>query len=115
MEGQNNNADGSSQQRWTCEACGCNTNQVSDRACSICGISTGACFQIPIIIRDYVALYEEGGIFMNGLVVLGWILFFCIEFVSTMMAIAPVLMKIFDVPRSMEAPCHASSDPKISA
>ncbi|VEU39316.1 unnamed protein product [Pseudo-nitzschia multistriata] len=24
-------------QRWTCEACGCNTNRDSDRTCSICG------------------------------------------------------------------------------
>jgi rubrerythrin len=26
-------------QRWTCEACGCNTNVMSDRNCTICGTS----------------------------------------------------------------------------
>jgi hypothetical protein len=25
--------------RWTCEACGCNTNSESDRSCTICGTS----------------------------------------------------------------------------
>lgn len=35
-----NNA-GASSRRWTCEACGCNTNSENDRTCSICGTSSG--------------------------------------------------------------------------
>lgn len=30
---------GSAGRRWTCEACGCNTNSESDRSCTICGTS----------------------------------------------------------------------------
>ena len=40
MEGQGNGQNSSSR-RWTCEACGCNTNAESDRTCSICGTSNG--------------------------------------------------------------------------
>lgn len=41
MDGENN--DSGASQRWTCEACGCNTNAESDQTCSICGTSNGAC------------------------------------------------------------------------
>ena len=40
MEDQSNNSSGSSR-RWTCEACGCNTNADTDRTCTICGTSNG--------------------------------------------------------------------------
>ena len=39
MDGSDNDAGES--RRWTCEACGCNTNSEIDRACSICGTSNG--------------------------------------------------------------------------
>lgn len=40
MEGSDDNASESSR-RWTCSACGCNTNTESDRNCTICGTSNG--------------------------------------------------------------------------
>ena len=37
----NNNNSNQFTQRWTCDACGCNTNHVtSDRNCTICGTSS---------------------------------------------------------------------------
>jgi len=30
-----------STERWTCEACGCNTNASSDQSCTICGTASG--------------------------------------------------------------------------
>jgi hypothetical protein len=45
MEDQSNEEeDPSSNERWTCEACGCNTNQPSDSSCSICGTSNSGKF-----------------------------------------------------------------------
>jgi len=32
-------ASSSAPERWTCEACGCNTNLTTDRSCTICGTS----------------------------------------------------------------------------
>ena len=37
--GGESSAAGSGDERWTCEACGCNTNRESDRSCTICGTS----------------------------------------------------------------------------
>lgn len=40
MDGGSSEGDDTSlTERWTCEACGCNTNQQSDRSCTICGTS----------------------------------------------------------------------------
>lgn len=40
MEGSDDNASEATS-RWTCGACGCNTNTESDRNCTICGTSNG--------------------------------------------------------------------------
>ena len=44
-------ASGSAEERWTCEACGCNTNLESDRSCTICGTSRsdGACWMLAFV------------------------------------------------------------------
>lgn len=45
MESNNNNGDNGSEgatERWTCEACGCNTNPSTTQTCSICGTSSGS-------------------------------------------------------------------------
>lgn len=60
---QRNNNDGNEEdppERWTCEACGCNTNAAADRACSICGTASG-----PSILRraGYAA---RAGLFARG-------------------------------------------------
>ena len=45
--GGESSAAGSAEERWTCEACGCNTNLESDRSCTICGTSrSDGTFQI---------------------------------------------------------------------
>lgn len=38
-QGDNGNPDTAVPRRWTCEACGCNTNTESDSNCTICGTS----------------------------------------------------------------------------
>ena len=48
----------SAEQRWTCEACGCNTNSESDRSCTICGTrrDNGTCdhgFFLTIPVYQY--------------------------------------------------------------
>ncbi|OEU17094.1 hypothetical protein FRACYDRAFT_237502 [Fragilariopsis cylindrus CCMP1102] len=39
---------GSAGRRWTCEACGCNTNSESDRSCTICGTSQDNAAREPV-------------------------------------------------------------------
>jgi len=46
MEGEEEES--ASTSRWTCDACGCHTNQSTDRTCSICGTSNSGKFNTKI-------------------------------------------------------------------
>lgn len=64
MESNNNNGDNGSEgaaERWTCEACGCNTNPSTTQTCSICGTSSGS----SILRRAGYA--ARAGLFARGL------------------------------------------------
>lgn len=64
MEGDGGEAVESS--RWTCEACGCHTNEQSDRTCSICGTGRSGESGVPFCTEILVHLYKNRG--MSGIV-----------------------------------------------
>ena len=91
MEGSDDNASESSR-RWTCSACGCNTNTESDRNCTICGTSNGTSSAFVdshqqtlreisfSVVAAYVGQYQRGArtSFEKFSSVLVVFLFFCV-------------------------------------
>jgi uncharacterized membrane protein YvbJ len=60
MEGRSNEEEEpSSNERWTCEACGCNTNQQSDSSCTICGTSNSGKFMLQAKTLDRTINFEQ--------------------------------------------------------